>query len=95
MIMLCSNPKHTPQSGVHQPNLLNRENFLTNCLMLIPEPKIKNSYVTPLYLGGRKWSPTVNYGSISASGQLPIYPFPNPTLTLTYYQSIFFRFREG
>ena len=27
-----------------------------------------------------------NVGSISVSGQLPTYPFPNPTLTLTCYQ---------
>ena len=88
MIMLCSNPKHTPLSGILQPNLLNRETFLTNCLMLNRAQNKKNSYITPLYLGGRQWSSTVNYGSISVSGQLPTYPFPNPTFTpsLTQHQ---------
>ena len=50
MIMLCSNPKHTPHSGVLQPNLLNRETFLTNCLMLMPGPKIKKIPIPSLYI---------------------------------------------
>ena len=34
-------------------------------------------------------------GSISVSGQLPTYPSPNPTLTLTCYQLTVFELREG
>ena len=36
-----------------------------------------------------------NPGSISVSGQLPTYPSPNPTLTLTCYQLIIFELGEG
>ena len=34
-------------------------------------------------------------GCISASGQLPTYPSPNPTLTLTCYQLIVVGLGEG
>ena len=34
-------------------------------------------------------------GCISASGQLPTYPSPNPTLTLTCYQLIVVELGEG
>ena len=34
-------------------------------------------------------------GSISVSGQLPTYPSPNPTLTLTCYQLTVFELGEG
>ena len=36
-----------------------------------------------------------SYRSISVSGQLPTYPSPNPTLTLTCYQSIVVELGEG
>ena len=34
-------------------------------------------------------------GSISVTGRLPTYPSPNPTLTLTCYQSTIFELGEG
>ena len=36
-----------------------------------------------------------NNGSISVSGQLPTYPSPKPTLTLTYCQLTFVELGEG
>ena len=36
-----------------------------------------------------------NNGSISVSGQLPIYPSPSPTLTLTCYQLTVVELGEG
>ena len=36
-----------------------------------------------------------SYRSISVSGQLPTYPSPNPTLTLTCYQLTVFELGEG
>ena len=36
-----------------------------------------------------------NMGSISVSGQLPTYPSPNPTFTLTCYQSTVVGLGEG
>ena len=36
-----------------------------------------------------------SFGSISVSGQLPTYPSPNPTLTLTCYQLTVVELGEG
>ena len=46
MIMLCSNPKHTPHTLPHA---------------YTRTKDLKNSNITPLHLGGRQWSPAVNY----------------------------------
>ena len=48
MIMLCSNPKHTPQSGVLQPNLLNRK-FSDKLPYAYTRTQNKKIPISPLY----------------------------------------------
>ena len=41
------------------------------------------------------WADKKKFGSISVSGQLPTYPSPNPTLTLSCYQLTVVELGEG